>query len=129
MHNKLHQKPPLQLSLSSLSLSLSLSEVFCEKGVLRNFAKFTGKHLSQGLFFTKSCRSQACNFIKKESPAQMFSCGFCEFLRTPFFYRTPPVAASEKNVHKTLLLISVTVNSYLKQRNDTCSSINSQLSE
>ena len=25
-------------------------EVFCEKGVLRNFAKFTGKHLCQRLF-------------------------------------------------------------------------------
>ena len=29
------------------------SEVFCKKGVLRNFAKFTGKHLCQGLFFKK----------------------------------------------------------------------------
>ena len=28
-------------------------EVFCEKGVLRNFSKFTGKHLCQGLFFNK----------------------------------------------------------------------------
>ena len=28
-------------------------EVFCKKGVLRNFAKFTGKHLCQILFFNK----------------------------------------------------------------------------
>ena len=28
-------------------------EVFYEKGVLRNFAKFTEKHLCQGLFFNK----------------------------------------------------------------------------
>ena len=28
-------------------------EVFCKKGVLRNFAKFTGKHLRQSLFFNK----------------------------------------------------------------------------
>ena len=28
-------------------------EVFCEKGVLRNFAKLTGKHLRQRLFFMK----------------------------------------------------------------------------
>ena len=27
----------------------SLSEVFCKKGVLRNFTKLTGKHLCQGL--------------------------------------------------------------------------------
>ena len=29
------------------------SEVFCKKGVLRNFGKFTGKHLCQGLLFNK----------------------------------------------------------------------------
>ena len=27
--------------------------VFCKKGVLRNFTKFTGKQLCQGLFFNK----------------------------------------------------------------------------
>ena len=31
----------------------SRPEVFCKKGVLRNFAKFTGKHLYQRLFFDK----------------------------------------------------------------------------
>ena len=31
----------------------SRPEVFCKKGVLRNFAKFTGKHLCQRLFFNK----------------------------------------------------------------------------
>ena len=31
----------------------SCLEVFYEKGVLRNFAKFTGKHLCQSLFFNK----------------------------------------------------------------------------
>ena len=29
------------------------SEVFGEKGVLRNLAKFTGRHLCQSLFFNK----------------------------------------------------------------------------
>ena len=28
-------------------------EVFCKKDVLRNFAKFTGKHLCQRFFFNK----------------------------------------------------------------------------
>ena len=28
-------------------------EVFCKKGVLRNFAKFTGKHLCQSVFLNK----------------------------------------------------------------------------
>ena len=29
-------------------------EVFCKKGVLRNFTKFTGKHLCQSPFFNKN---------------------------------------------------------------------------
>ena len=31
----------------------SRSEVFCKKGALRNFAKFTGKNLRQRLFLNK----------------------------------------------------------------------------
>ena len=34
-------------------LTNSGPKVFCKEGVLKNFAKFTGKHLSQGLFFNK----------------------------------------------------------------------------
>ena len=37
---------------------------------------------------------QACNFIKKETLTQMFSCEFCETFKKTFFYRTPLVAAS-----------------------------------
>ena len=54
-------------------------EVFCKKGVLGNFPKFTGKHH---------------NFIKKETLAQVFSCEFWEIIKNPFSYRTLPVAAS-----------------------------------
>ena len=35
-------------------------EVLCKKGVLRNFAKFTGKHLCRSLFFNKV--AGACNW-------------------------------------------------------------------
>ena len=31
----------------------SRPEVFCKKSGLRNFAKFTGKHLCQSIFFNK----------------------------------------------------------------------------
>ena len=37
----------------SYSFRNSRLEVLCEKGVLRNFTKFTGKHLCQSLFFNK----------------------------------------------------------------------------
>ena len=39
-------------------------------------------------------RSQACNFIKKKTLGQVFSCEFCDFSKNTYFYRTPLVAAS-----------------------------------
>ena len=30
-----------------------------------------------------------CNFIKKETTSQVFSCEFCEIFTNAFFYRTP----------------------------------------
>ena len=75
----------------------SLPEVFYKKGVLRNYAKFTGKHVCQRLFFNKvadlrpatllkkSLWPKVCNFIKKESLPQVFSCEFCEISRNTFF--------------------------------------------
>ena len=43
-------------------------EMFCKKGVYRNFAKFTGKHPCQSHFFNKVV-GQACNIIRKETLA------------------------------------------------------------
>ena len=51
--------------------------MFREKDVLKNFAKFTGKHLCWSLFFNKVA-----------TPVK-----FAKFLKTSFFCRTPPVAA------------------------------------
>ena len=45
----LHEKT----SSIATTLRSSRPEVFCKEGVLRNFTKFTGKHLCQSLFFTK----------------------------------------------------------------------------
>ena len=39
-------------------------------------------------------RLEACNFIKKETLAHVFSCEFCEICKNTFYYRTPLVAAS-----------------------------------
>ena len=63
------------------------------KGVLRNITKFTGKHLCQSLFFNKV--SEACNFIKKEKLAQVFSCEFCEISKNIFFTEHLWTTASE----------------------------------
>ena len=43
-----------------------------------------------------------CNFIKKESLAQMFSCEFCEISKNTFFYRTFQMAASKIIVIKKI---------------------------
>ena len=56
-----------------------------KKGVLKNFAKFTGKHLCQSLFFNNTFFN---NFIKKETVAQVLSCEFTKFLRKPFLQNT-----------------------------------------
>ena len=53
------------------------------KGVFRSFAKLTGKHLCQNLFFNKVAGLRPVNFAK--------------FLRTPFI-KTSLVAASEKKL-------------------------------
>ena len=37
---------------------------------------------------------KACNFIKKETLEQVFSCEFCEISKNTFSYRTPPAAVS-----------------------------------
>ena len=60
----------------------SCPEVFCKKGVLRTFAKFTGKHLCQSVFFKKFQASG--NFIKKRLWRRCFPVNFAKFLRTPF---------------------------------------------
>ena len=58
-----------------------------KKVVLRNLAKFTRKHLSQGLFFKKVVGG-ACNFIKKETLAQVFSYEFCKISKNTFSQNT-----------------------------------------
>ena len=65
--------------------------------ILRNFAKFTGKHLCQSLFFNKvtGLRPEVCNFIKKETLAQMFSSEFCEFSKNTSFTEHLRASASE----------------------------------
>ena len=39
-----------------------------------------------------------CNFINKDTLAQVFSPEFCEISKNTFSYRTPPVAGSDSTV-------------------------------
>ena len=60
----------------------SLPNVFCKTGVLRNFAKFTEKSLSQSLFFNKVVG--AATLFNKRLWHRYFPVKFSKFLRTHF---------------------------------------------
>ena len=59
-----------------------------EKGVLRNFAKFTGKHLCQSPFFNKVAGLRPATLLKKKLWHRCFPVNFAKFLRTPFLQNT-----------------------------------------
>ena len=63
----------------------SRPEVFCKKGVLRNFTKFTGKHLCQSPFFNKVEGLRPSTLLKMRLWHRCFPVNFVKFLRTPFF--------------------------------------------
>ena len=60
-------------------------EVFYKKGVPKNFAKFTGKHLCCSLFFNKVAGLKPATLSKKKPQHRCFPVNFVKFLRTPFF--------------------------------------------
>ena len=62
----------------------SLLEVLCKKGVPRNFAKFTGKHLCQTLFFDKVAGLRSATLLKMRLWHRCFPVNFAKFPRTPF---------------------------------------------
>ena len=74
--NKESQVEPLRRS--------SRPEVFSKKGVLRNFAKFTGKHLCQSLFFNKVANLRSAALLKKRLWHRCFPVNFEKFPRTAF---------------------------------------------
>ena len=47
-------------------------EVFCKKGVLRNFEKVTGKHPCQSLIFNKVAGHRSATLLKKDSVTGVF---------------------------------------------------------
>ena len=80
-------------SKNSLDRS-SRPDVFCEKGVLRNFAKFTGKYLRRSLFFNKVADSGTGVFL-----------WILRISKNIFFYWTPLVAASVWSVVNVIAFV------------------------
>ena len=58
----------------------SRPEVFCKKNVLRNFTKFTGKHVRQGLFLNKAAALKLATLLKKRFWHRCFPVNLCYHL-------------------------------------------------
>ena len=58
--------------------------VFCKKGVLKNFAKVTGKQLWQSLFFNKVTDLRPGNLLKTRLWYRCFPLNFAKFLGARF---------------------------------------------
>ena len=57
---------PAKDQLKLVKIRSSRQEISCKEGVLKNFTKFTGKHLCQCFFFNNVAG------LKKEALAQVF---------------------------------------------------------
>ena len=75
-------KPTLKPTGKSKSIIACCPEVFGKKGVLKNFAKFTGKRPCQSLFFNKAAGLRSATLF---TLAQVFSCKFCRIFKNTFF--------------------------------------------
>ena len=95
-----HPPSCILLSLSQNTSRSSRPEVFCKKDVLRNFAKFTGKHLCQSLFFNKVAGLRPATLLKKRLWHRSFHANFAKFLRTPILTQ-----------HLLWLLLYITITS------------------
>ena len=78
----------IYLLLDAVAQTYSVKEAFLE--ISQNSWE---KTFARGSVLIK-LRPQACNFIKIETLAQVFSCKFGEISKNTFSNRTPPVASS-----------------------------------
>ena len=58
--------------------------LYNQKAVIRNFTKFTGKHLFQGIFFNKVAGPRPATLFKKRLWYRCFPVNFVKFPRTPY---------------------------------------------
>ena len=104
----------------------SRPEVFCKKCILENFAKFTGKHLCQSLFFNKTTGLRRATFLIERPWRRCFPVNFAKLLRTPFLmeqfwwlllvrlcnslqFFSPDYRSFFNELHKTCLLFQFSI--------------------
>ena len=78
-------RPSLWSVFVAYLLRSSYQRCSIRKGVLKNFAKFTGKHLCQSIIINKGVGLRPAALLKKRLWHRCFPVNFAEFLRTPFF--------------------------------------------
>ena len=76
------------LNLKENQLRSSHQTCFMKRVVLRNFAKFTGKHLCQSPFFNKVAGLGPVTLLKKGLWHRCFPVDFAKFVRAPFWQNT-----------------------------------------
>ena len=92
VHKTFTRRPPRLLkSYVRLIYVLRLRWVFCKKGVLGNFVKFTRKHLCQSLFLNKVVDLRTTTLVKKKPWNRCFPENFA------FSYRAPTMADSRSD--------------------------------
>ena len=62
-------------------------DLFC-KGCVQKVSQNSQEKTCARVSFLIKLQASTCNFIKKETLVQVFSCGFCEIFKNIFFYRT-----------------------------------------
>ena len=75
-----------------------------KKGVLKNFANFTGKHLCWSLF------------LKKFIPSQVFSCDTCEMFKNAYFEEHLLTTAFEVRIFKKRMSTKLSWIIYLESK-------------
>ena len=72
-------------SISGITCRGSHRRCSVRKNVLKNFAKFAGKHLCQSLFFNKVTRLRPATLLKKGLWHRCFPMNFCKISKNNFF--------------------------------------------
>ena len=75
-------------SCNCIKIEKQPPEVFCKKGVSKNFTKFTGKHLCQSLFLNKVADLSTATLLKRRLWYRCFPVNFAKYLRTSFSQNT-----------------------------------------
>ena len=99
---------------TNMTIRSSHQRCSIRKGVLKNFTKFTGKHLRQSLFFEKVAGLRAATLLKKKLWHRCFPVNFVKFSRTTFLQNTFGRLLLDDTVHLTRLLLEALLYAYVK---------------